>query len=80
MKKIVSIISIFAMMMSSCVHSLCLLMIQLKTNNYRRSDFAYEKGTNNILAYVGTSDICEIPENSTLLGLTHVMGKHIRQL
>ena len=41
-----------------------------------RGDFIYEKGTNNILAYVGTSDICEIPENSNLLGLNHIKQTH----
>mgnify|MGYP003267735076 FL=1 len=37
--------------------------------------FAYKKGTNNILAYVGTTGICEIPENTTLKGLTPSWAK-----
>ena len=73
MKKIVSIISIFAMMMSLCVTSFA---NDLAEDEEIRGDFIYEKGTNNILAYVGTSDICEIPENSNLLGLNHIKQTH----
>ena len=73
MKKIVSIISIFAIMMSLCVTSFA---NDLAEDEEIRGDFIYEKGTNNILAYVGTSDICEIPENSNLLGLNHIKQTH----
>ena len=51
MKKIVSIISIFAIMMSLCVTSFA---NDLAEDEEIRGDFIYEKGTNNILAYVGT--------------------------
>ena len=73
MKKIVSIISIFAIMMSLCVTSFA---NDLAEDEEIRGDFIYEKGTNNILAYVGTSDICEIPENSNLIGLNHIKQTH----
>ena len=73
MKKIVSIISIFAIIMSLCVTSFA---NDLAEDEEIRGDFIYEKGTNNILAYVGTSDICEIPENSNLLGLNHIKQTH----
>ena len=73
MKKIVSIISILAIMMSLCVTSFA---NDLAEDEEIRGDFIYEKGTNNILAYVGTSDICEIPENSNLLGLNHIKQTH----
>lgn len=49
MKKIVSIISIFAIMMSLCVTSFA---NDLAEDEEIRGDFIYEKGTNNILAYV----------------------------
>ena len=49
MKKIVSIISIFAIM-SLCVTSFA---NDLAEDEEIRGDFIYEKGTNNILAYVG---------------------------
>ena len=74
MKKIVSIISILAIMMSLCVTSFA---NDLAEDEEIRGDFIYEKGTNNILAYVGTSDICEIPENSNLLGLNPVSYTHL---
>ena len=48
MKKIVSIISIFAIMMSLCVTSFA---NDLAEDEEIRGDFIYEKGTNNILAY-----------------------------
>lgn len=73
MKKIVSIISILAIIMSLCVTSFA---NDLAEDEEIRGDFIYEKGTNNILAYVGTSDICEIPENSNLLGLNHIKQTH----
>ena len=73
MKKIVSIISIFAIIMSLCVTSFA---NDLAEDEEIRGDFIYEMGTNNILAYVGTSDICEIPENSNLLGLNHIKQTH----
>lgn len=73
MKKIISIISLFAIMMSLCVTSFA---NDLAEDEEIRGDFIYEKGTNNILAYVGTSDICEIPENSNLLGLNHIKQTH----
>ena len=73
MKKIVSIISIFAIIMSLCVTSFA---NDLAEDEEIRGDFIYEKGTNNILAYVGRSDICEIPENSNLLGLNHIKQTH----
>ena len=61
------------MMMSLCVTSFA---NDLAEDEEIRGDFIYEKGTNNILAYVGTSDICEIPENSNLLGLNHIKQTH----
>ena len=73
MKKIVSIIRILAIIMSLCVTSFA---NDLAEDEEIRGDFIYEKGTNNILAYVGTSDICEIPENSNLLGLNHIKQTH----
>ena len=60
-------------MMSLCVTSFA---NDLAEDEEIRGDFIYEKGTNNILAYVGTSDICEIPENSNLLGLNHIKQTH----
>lgn len=59
--------------MSLCVTSFA---NDLAEDEEIRGDFIYEKGTNNILAYVGTSDICEIPENSNLLGLNHIKQTH----
>ena len=67
MKKIISIISIFAMMMSLCTISLA---SDLSEDEEVRGDFVYAKGTNNIFAYIGNSGVCEIPENTTLKGLT----------
>ena len=67
MKKIISIISIFAMMMSLCTISLA---SDLSEDEEVRGDFVYSKGTNNIFAYIGNSGVCEIPENTTLKGLT----------
>ena len=72
MKKIVSIISIFAIILSATQF---VLADYSDDTTITDGQFAYKKGTNNILAYVGTTGICEIPENTTLKGLTPSWAK-----
>ena len=73
MKKIISIISIFAMMMSK----LCTISLasDLSEDEEVRGDFVYAKGTNNIFAYIGNSGVCEIPRKYDIKGINSVMGR-----
>ena len=67
MKKLVSIISAIAMLI---VTSNFVLADDAYNSENVIGDFVYQEDTNTIVAYVGKTGICEIPENTTLKGLT----------
>ena len=64
--KFVSIICIITLLFSSVSYA----VVNADAGNYEtKDDFVYEKGTNNIVAYIGKTGICEIPENVQVTNL-----------
>ena len=68
-KQIISIITSLAVLISMLSISVTVASEGILVSTEQRGDFIYFKDTNEIIAYVGKSEICEPPENTEISGL-----------
>lgn len=67
-QKLISVITLLAMLMSIMGMAVS-AADKIPDDTEQKGDFIYLKGTNKILAYVGESGICEVPENTEIKSL-----------
>ena len=70
-KQIISIITSLAVLISMLSISVTAANKDTPDSTEQRGDFIYLKDTNEIIAYVGESEICEPPENTEISSLNH---------
>ncbi len=80
-QKLISIVTLLAMLMSIMGMAVS-ATDKTPDDTEQKGDFIYLKGTNKILAYVGESEICEIPQNTEIKSLYNkaLSAKPIKKL